>query len=234
MAIFPVLEVEDVVQVSDKTRLNGVKSFVSKDNVAITLVEIEPEAGNGFVTVTGFSYKEWFLDWSYAGVSRTVTVSLRITAGTTVTFTKTISVLTAADDYLFSGDGDIKALETDILQYVQVGRSSFLNVHREAQKKILDTLDEAGYTDLEGNRLTKQALVILTEVNAWSKYLTLAFIFWNIHNAVDDVFSGKARYYESMAKKAFDRTKIRLDVNGDAISEVGESVDTVSRDLVRE
>lgn len=234
MAIFPVLETEDVIQIGDKIRLNGTKSFLSKDNVAVTLVEIEPEAGNGFITVTGTSYKDWYLDWSYSGATRTVVVSLRITAGTTTTVTQSVSVVTAADDYLFSNDYDIKALEPDILKYVPEGRKSYLNVHREAQKKILDTLDEAGYTDTEGNKLTKSAVVDISEVRAWSKYLALSFIFRGIYNAVDDVFAEKARHYESMASKAFDRAKIRLDLDGDGAIAVGEAVEVVSRDLVRE
>jgi hypothetical protein len=234
MAIFPVLETEDVIQIGDKIRLNGTKSFVSKDNVAVTLVEIEPEAGNGYITVTGTSYKDWYLDWSYSGATRTVVVSLRITAGTTTTVTQSVSVVTAADDYLFSNDYDIKALEPDILKYVPEGRKSYLNVHREAQKKIIDTLDEAGYTDTEGLKLTKAAVVDISEVRAWSKYLALSFIFRGIYNAVDDVFAEKARHYESMASKAFDRAKIRLDLDGDGEIAVGEAVEVVSRDLVRE
>ena len=234
MAIFPVLETEDVIQIGDKIRLNGTKSFLSKDNVAVTLVEIEPEAGNGYITVTGANYKDWYLDWSYAGATRTVVVSLRITAGATTTVTQSISVVTSTDDYLFSNDYDIRALEPDILKYVPEGRKSYLNVHREAQKKILDTLDEAGYTDTEGNKLTKAAVVDISEVRAWSKYLALSFIFRGIYNAVDDVFAEKARHYESMASKAFDRAKIRLDLDGDGAIAVGEAVEVVSRDLVRE
>jgi hypothetical protein len=234
MAIFPVLECEDVVQVSDKTRLGGTKSFLSKDNAAITLVEIEPEAGAGYVTVTGTSYKDWFLDWSYAGVSRVVTVSLRITAGTTTTVTKTIQIYTAADDYLFSNDNDIKALEPDIMSWVPVGRASYLNVHREAQKKILDWLDESGTTDVEGAKLTKAAVVDISEVRSWSRYLTLSLIYMGISNAVDDIFSDKANKYSGMAKKASDRAILRLDLDGDGSIELGEAIEVMSKDLIRE
>jgi hypothetical protein len=234
MAIFPVLEIEDVVQINDKTRLNAVKTFVSKDNAAPTLIEIEPEAGSGFITVTGTSYKDWYLDWSYAGASRVVTVSLRVTAGSVVTATKTMQIYTVADDYLFSNDNDIKALEPDIMSWVPVGRASYLNVHREAQKKILDWLDEAGITDVDGQKLTKDAVVDVSEVRSWSRYLTLSLIYMGIYNAVEDVFSDKAAKYKTMAKSAADRAQLRLDIDGDGELTVGEQVDVMSKDLIRE
>lgn len=234
MAIFPVVEMESVVQVLDKTRISATKSFVSKDNVAITLVEIEPEAGNGFIAVTGTSYKDWYLDWSYSGATRTVTASVRITAGTTVTVTKVISVVTAVDDMLYSSDADIIALEPDILKWVPEGRSSYLNVHREAQGKILDWLAEAGITDVDGNRLGKDRIVDVDEVKSWSKYLVLSLIFRGIYNSVDDVFSDKASFYASQAKDRADRTKVRLDLDGDGETSLAEDVNLQSRDLVRE
>jgi hypothetical protein len=78
MAIFGVLESDPIVQVSDKIRLKADRSFVSKDEAAITLVEIEPVAGNGFIDVTGSSSSDWYLDWSYSTDGTAVT-SLRIT-----------------------------------------------------------------------------------------------------------------------------------------------------------
>jgi hypothetical protein len=59
--IFPLVESEPIVQVSDKTRLSAVKSFKSNDEPAISLVEIEPESGSGFINVTGspINSKNW-------------------------------------------------------------------------------------------------------------------------------------------------------------------------------
>lgn len=232
--IFPVLEVESTVQIDDKTRLSGSKTFVSKDNAAITLVEIEPEAGAGFIDVTGASYKDWYLDWAYGGASRDVTVTLRVTAGSTVSFSKVVSVLTEADDMLYSNDQDIIAIESDILKWVPEGRSSYLNVHREAQIKIVDWLAEANITDVDGNRLGKDRIIDIDEVKSWSKYLTLSLIFRNISNSIDDIFSEKAKYYTSVAKDKADRTKVRLDLDGDGQTSRAEDVNFQSRDLIRE
>jgi hypothetical protein len=59
--IFPVLEIEDIVQENDKTRLNGLKSFVS-DGAAITKVEIKPSKVNDYQTVTANKYLDWMYD----------------------------------------------------------------------------------------------------------------------------------------------------------------------------
>ena len=143
--IFPVLETEDVVQVADKTRLDGSKTFVSKDANEITLVEIEPESCAGYIDVTGSSFADWYLDWIYTGATRSVTVTIRVTTDSTpVTLTRTISVVTVSDDKLFSKDQDLVAREPDVLKYVPQGRASFLNVHRASQTKILEDLDEGG------------------------------------------------------------------------------------------
>lgn len=234
MAIFGVLELEDIVQVDDLTRLVADKTIVSKDNAAITLVEIEPESGSGFIDVTGSLPKDWYLDWAYSGASRTVTVSLRITAGTVSTFTKTISIVTASDDKLFSSDQNLVELEPDILKYVPRGRSSFLNVHRASQKKIMDWLNESGVVDTSGAKLTKDDVVDVDEVRAWSRDLTLSLIFKGLQNAVDDVFADKAKYYESQAGNRQNRAKLRLDLNNDGSLSLADSVNMNSRELIRQ
>jgi hypothetical protein len=214
--IFPVLETEDVVQVNDQTRLSAVKSFISKDEQSISLVEIQPESGGSWIDVTGGNSSEWYLDWIYTGSSRTVTVSVRITTNASPTvLTKTVSVKSVADDKLFSADQDLLAFEPDILKWVPDGRASFLNIHRAAKTKILEALDESGIVDSNGNKLTDAAVVDVTEVRAWSRDMTLSLIFKGLINQVDDVFTIKSKYYASEAEKRKNRAVLRLDLNGD-------------------
>jgi hypothetical protein len=234
MAIFGNLILEETVQVDDKTRLDATKSFVDKSEADITLVEIEPEAAAGFVDVTGSSYKNYYLDWQYAGTSRTVTVSVRITTDAApITSTKTIEVLTATDDALFSGDQDIVSIESDILKYVRPGRNSFLDFHRKAQEQILDKLNDMGIYDTDGLRLTKAAVVDVDEVNKWSYYLSLALIFDDLSNAIDDVFAQKRSFYESKALSALYKAEIKLDLNNDGTIDPLEGARLMVTDLVR-
>lgn len=232
--IFPNLILEDVVQVDDKTRLDASKVFVSKDEAAITAVEIEPETGAGFVSVFGSGQsKDWFLDWQYA-TAGTKTATCRVTTdGSPVTKTFTLEVLSVADDNLFSTDQDIVALEHDIMKWVPAGRASFKNMHRKAQRLILAWLDENGHTDTSGNRLTKEAIVDKEEVRNWSAALTLQLIYQTMSNAIDDVFMQKSKTYESLAITHRKRLILRLDLTGDGEIDTSEGIRVKSVSLVR-
>ena len=204
--IFPVLEMENLVQVNDKTRLSGLKSY-SPDLVALTLFEINPD-GSGYIDVTSNKY----LDWQYS-TNGTKTVSLRINGSDVIT--KDIEVLSVADDRLFSSDAELVPHEPDILSWVRKGRNSFLDVHRTAQDRILTWLDEHRIWDVNGNKLTKEQIINLEEVNDWSKFMTLRLIFEGISNATDDVFQVKADRYKKMEEAARNRAAFRLDANSD-------------------
>lgn len=213
--IFPVLELEQTVQVDDKTRLCAEKTFVSVDEAAISLMEIEPEAGNGFIDVTSTKY----LDWQYSTDGDKV-ISLRVTTdGSPVSTTKTLSIQTVANDRLFSSDAELMPYEPNILEWVREGRNTFLDVHRAAQDRILTWLDEKKIWDVSGNKLTKQAITDLEEVNDWSKFMTLRLIFEGLSNATDDIFHEKALRYKDMEVSARNRAALRLDRNGDGTTD---------------
>lgn len=216
--IFPVLELENTLQVNDKTRLNGAKTYLSPDEAAITLVEIEPEAAVGFIDVTNNKY----LDWQYATDGVKV-VTLRVTTdGIPTTFSKSIEVVTPENDRLFSSDAELTAHEPNILDYVRAGRNSYLDVHRLAQDRVLSWLDERRIWDSNGNKLTKEAIVNLDEVNDWSKFLTLMFIHEGLSNAVEDVFDLKAQKYKKMMAEARNRAALRLDKDGDSVEDISK------------
>jgi hypothetical protein len=235
MAIFCNLQIENVVQVNDKTRLDASKSFISKGEAAISLVEIEAESGAGFVVVsgTGLTAKDWYLDYEYATAGAKV-VSCRITTnGSPSTKTFALTVLSVADDYLFSTDADLTALEHDILNYVPQGRNTFKNIHRKAQKLIMAWLDENGHTGVNGVKLTPQALVDKEEVAYWSAALCMQLIFSSISNDPNDVFFQKSKQYESMAITHRSRLLLRLDVDGDGVVSDGEGKNMSTLDMVR-
>lgn len=213
--IFGILELEDIVQVNDKTRLSGTKSYISKDEAAVTLVRIEPEATAGYVTVTGSSYKDWYLDWQYA-TNGTKTVTIEITTdGAPQTFTKDIEVRTAAEDALWSSDADLIQFEQDLMKWTRPGRASFLDFHRKAQQEILFWLDEQRIWDDQGERFEKEDLIDTQEVKRLSINWTLKLIFFSLSNQTDDVFFNKSKYYESQAQTAQNRGRLLIDYNKD-------------------
>ncbi len=71
MAIFPHLELEDSVQVNDRTRLSGINSYVTQDNAAVDTIEIKPGSSGSYITVydsavdTTLTSDDWYLDWEF-------------------------------------------------------------------------------------------------------------------------------------------------------------------------
>ena len=225
--IFGIMKTETQLQVGDKTRLDGTKSFLSPDEAAITLVEIEPEASAGFIAVTSLKYMDWVYQTDGAKV-----VTLRITTdGSPETFTSSITVLSAADDKLFSSDQELITHEDDILRFLRAGRSSFLDKHRMAQSMIIDSLDQMGLTNNVGARLDKDDIYDIQEVNEWSKFLALYLIFSSVQAETNDVYQVKADKYFKMSELASKRATIRLDTNQDAV--VDSKPDLYTGRLVR-
>ena len=218
--IFGVLELEGTIQENDKTRLDARKSYVTSDEMAITLVEIETDSGDGFIDITS----DKFYDFQYS-TDGTKTVSVRITTGGggPDTFTKTLDIISAVDDKLFSADSELLPYEPNILEWVRVGRNSFLDVHREAQEEILRYLDKNGFHDADGEALDKSAIIDIDEVNKWSLFMVLKLIFSGINNAVDDIFKEKAKLYREKEFEARNRVILRLDVDGDGEADSTEA-----------
>ena len=209
--IFPVLELEETVQKDDKTRLDATKTFISPDEAAITLIEIEPEASAGFIDVTSSKY----LDWQYS-TDGDKAVSVRVTTdGAPVSSSLTLPVINSADDKLFSSDAELLPYEPDLLKYVRDGRNSFLDVHRTAQGRIITWLDEHRIWDTDGNRLTKANITDLEEVNDWSKFMALRLIFEGLSNSTEDIFHIKSLRYRELENKSRNRGALRLDLNND-------------------
>ena len=153
-------------------------------------------------------------------------VSVRVTngAGNTVK-TKTIQVISAEADYLFSDDNQLKAHEYDILKLLPPGKATHLYAHRRAQTQIMDWLDKEGYVDVNRVKFTKAAIVDLTEVSEWSVFTTLRLIYESVSNAVDDIFAVKADKYGKLETYWRDRAVLRLDIDGDGDADIGEEID---------
>jgi hypothetical protein len=222
--IFPSLEFEPIVQVGDKTRLDALKSFVTPDEQAISVVSIRPSSADGFINVSNDRY----LDWAYSasGVHEiTVLVSTTAGASASAQIVRNITSVTSAQDKLFSTDQDLRLHEPDILKWVVDGRSTFKDVHRRAQYTIIRWLDKEGYVDVYNNPFTKDAILDLEEVKQWSTFIALRLIFEGISNAIDDIFADKAKRYKGKEVEWRKRAILRLDINGDGKAEDGEGVD---------
>lgn len=346
MALFAHLEIEDKLQIKDKSRFNGSKSFVSVGSDSITDVTVKPGADGSAITVFNSSQDLWYLDWQFntwngdfdvtnnkldfneGGSELTATVSagtytlatlaaeiktqmdsagantytvsvdkddkitisadgqfsllpntgsnsetsilpiigfsskpgfddhlyenetsitgervrslpkavtLEVDDGTlTDSQTKYVNLYSVAGDALFSNDNDLRSKKSDILRWVERGRNSFLNYHRAAQDEILNWCREEGYIDINGDPLEIKNFTNPTDLNLWSTYLTMRLIFDDLSNANDDIFYKEARGFESKEMKHRKMAFLRLDVDNDGKSDVGEGVKSRSVRLIRQ
>jgi hypothetical protein len=225
MALYPKLQFEPIVQVEDKTRLNAQDSFATAGDT-ISLIEIDAGDGNGYVDVT--SLKRLDVAYSTDG-DKTVLVRLNGTEERT----QVISVLTEADDKLFSQDSDLEVYEPEILRYVRAGRNSYKDVHRRVQELILDWLDENRYWKTGQQRYVKADLVDIQDFKETSTYWALHLIYKGLSDTVDDIFAKKASEYGSKMYEARERGSYRLDHNADGTIDLGEKVDNWSKKLTR-
>ncbi len=229
--LFPNIDVEETVQVNDRVRISAAKSFVSKDEADATSVYINPGTGN--INVTGSSSEDWYLDWQFsASGTQTVSGIVANISGSAL-ITATVSVLTSAQDYLFSEDDDLKTHEPDIMKWLPDGKNSYKNIHRRAQTLIMEWIKKEGFTDIENNAYTKAAIVDIEEVKQWATFIVLRLIFDGISNAKDDVFLAKSKYYKSQEIEWRDRAALKLDIDGDGVVDDGEQLDVSTGFIAR-
>jgi len=224
--LFPSLtNLESVIQVDDKLRLNASNSFAPDEN--ITDVLIEPELGAGFISVFNSDKDKWYLDWAYE-LDGMKTVTIRLEGDVTATKDKTyiVNCLTEEDDALFSVDSDIFPFEPTINDELPRGKNSFLYAHRKAQDLILDWMREQRIfkNDEKSSVFTKQDIAASTdaEVKAqfkkWSAFETLLIIFEASQVSDDDIFEQKRAYYTAQrnsVRGGISSLRLDFDNNGE-------------------
>lgn len=122
-----------------------------------------------------------------------------------------INIYSVEGDYLYSNDQELVQFEPDIRRWIPEGRNSFLNVHRQAQREILDYLDRNGFTDINGNKYNKFDLLDRSDVNEWSRYAALRMIFEGITVSREDVYNSKRQIYDGKEANARNRMTLSLD-----------------------
>ncbi len=239
--LFPVLETEILVQEKDKTRFNAAKSYAAGLS---SISKMEIQIGDDDEHLYDITQTQ-FLDWQFDKADNvndpeTVVVSLILTGPTpetcdaeTATIERDVQIVSATKDKLFSCDDDLRTHESDILKYVPDGRATFLDVHRRAQKLILDWLDTQGFCDFNGDKFTLDSITKPEEFSEWSTMMALRLIFEGVSNAVDDVFAQKAKRYQKQEDFYRNRAVVRLDLNSDGQTDVTEKLDIRSCVVVR-
>ena len=232
--IFPSMTLETIVQVDDKLRLDAADSFISGGGTeVVTDVLIQPEASESFISVYNSDSRKWLLDWSYAtdGIK---TIVVKVTSDidhTGRTRSYSITCLTPEDDTLFSDDAGLISFVPDIKKYLKSGKNSYMYAHIKAQEIIIAYLDEQKIWKNDGTRISKQDIAAITDPDVvdqfkqWSTYQTLLIVFESIKVSGADIFETKKDYYKDLRNGARKRSALRLDLDGDNVT------DTIPYDL---
>lgn len=69
MSIFSILELENEVQIGDKTRLHASKSFNTRNSIEINSITIKPELSASAIECFHPDYVERYIDWAYTNTS---------------------------------------------------------------------------------------------------------------------------------------------------------------------
>ena len=224
--IFPHIQLENIVQENDKTRIDVARSFANSETIDLYEVSVDNEAT--YIDVTA----DMVLDWAFDAFG-VYPIFVRLTGSVSgeITFSKNLMVKTAEEDNLFSNDDELVQHEDDLLSYVREGRSTFLDKHRLAQNMILNDLDKNQIWKDDGTRYTADDIVDTQEFSEWSKFMVLRIIMESLSNDVQDIFHEKAVRYRTMEVEAKKRACLRLDSNGDG--EINEKVNLISGVLTR-
>ncbi len=145
---------------------------------------------------------------------------------------KTIKLYSVDGDALFSDDQDLMGQKSDILRWTKAGRNSFLDVHRKAQREIIDFFRGKGFINSFGDPLRLKNFVKPDDLNQWSVFLTLRLIFDDISDEAEDIHFLEARQFEAREMRIRDRY-MRLDNDDDGVADTGEGINLTSGRLFR-
>lgn len=135
-----------------------------------------------------------------------------------------IRVYDEAGDALFSDDGALRQLESNIMRLVPPGRASFKDKHRQAQMNIIQKMNDEGMIDVFSEAYTKAAFVDKSEVKLWATYEALKEIYEDNWREDGDINYLKWRKYQGLAKEASDKALLRIDVDQDGKLDINEGV----------
>lgn len=216
------------VQTGEKFRLDLTRTYTHVSEHSIGRIDVTIDATTYDVTTE----KYFDFDFSTTG-TKTISVEVELSGQGHPLTNKdfTIEVVSASDEKLFSTDDDLTSHEPQILEYMPEGRGCYKYVHRLAQSMILAGLDEMGIHDDQGEKLTIDDVIDITEFKQLSKYMSLRLVFESLSNQVDDIFHFKYRRYYDFEKDAWNRVKIRMDLDNDG--NIDDKVRNLTRGMFR-
>lgn len=214
--IFPKADLEQLVQIYDKYRIDASGSFNTSDE-AITELNIYPDYGNQPTLVYDKSAESedcWHIDWAYKTAGDyTVRVEIK-TASYTESVDYTVTAISEADDMLFSSDAKIYTFESELRRFLPSGKNSWKYIHRQAQTEILDYMYRNGILNPDNTKIEKDQL-IGDSLEEWAVMEAILLIFQDLKTSNSEAFNEKIADYSQKRAAARKRYLIEYDSNKD-------------------
>lgn len=134
----------------------------------------------------------------------------------------TVTLILKAINLVFSDDTDLLESYPDIMEYLPENATSFISYHQSSRNSILTYLRNKGksVTNLGVRKMLDQFdLHQYEEVRQASKYKTLASIFYNESDNVDDKWYQKAKDFDRMYGESINLNFLSIDENDDGKEE---------------
>lgn len=151
-----------------------------------------------------------------------------------ITFSANFSVGTTIKgmNLVYSDDNDLKRVYDGVSSYFRTGTSTGILYHEQARKEIINALRKDGKFKIRINdnaevaQLDEWDFHNIEEVNLWSTYLALSYIFDNISIATDDKNSVLSNKFYNKAQAMKQAYYLTLDKDDDGIVDTGERLGT--------
>jgi len=153
--IFADLEMENAVQLLDKTRFSAVKSFVAKGTTAITTLTIKAGADGSATSVyDSTDQNQWYLDWKFTSLTLDIDAT-----NNKIDFSEGGSVLVAT---LTSGSYTLSQLATEVQTQLDSAGSLTYTCSYDADDKL--TISATGGFNLLGKTGENVSVSILANL----------------------------------------------------------------------
>lgn len=216
-------------------------------NTSVMTVKYFDQTAAAFAAVTGLVdetkglTRSGFVQW--APMSDTSSTSWALTTINSVslywvevTFSANLSASTLQGwNIVYSDDTDLKRIYDGVSNYFRSGTSSGILYHEQARKEIVNQLRRDGYWKVKQGSVGGDSLPAqhdewdfhnIEEVNLWSTYLALSYLFDNLSTASDDNFARLAEKYYGKSQEQKQVYYLSIDKDNDGILDANEKLGT--------
>lgn len=167
----------------------------------------------------------------------TTTVNAVVQYWIEITFSANLSATTSIKgiNIVYSDDKDMNRVYDGVTNYLRTGTTSGILYHEQARKEIVQALRKDGHFKMRLGALNNDGMPAqidewdfhaIEEINLWSTYLAMSYLFENQSNQVDDNWARLSGKYYLKAQEMKAVYYLTLDTNDDGVIDSNERLGT--------